>query len=552
MRTYPQPARGWAGRIGALAGLALVVVCVQPGHAQARKYLVEVGAAGAYQSFDANTQLDGAAGGLGRLGVWLPLNFSVEVEGGFASPSSKSGSQSVSVKQFAASALYNIPLGSRNSFYLKAGAGTTKYGSDCPAVGRAGDPICGSSGTLQGGAGVRVGVTPTIFVRGEGLYAHYKSKDRANIAGTSLSNFGVNLGLSVMLGSKPILDADGDGVLDNKDRCPDTPAGASVDARGCPSDSDGDGVPDGIDRCPTTVAGAAVDARGCSQDTDGDNIPDGLDRCPDTPAGVLVDARGCPKDSDGDGIPDGLDRCSDTPRGATVDALGCPGDEDGDGVLDGLDRCPRTPVGASVDAMGCAAGQKPNQPQPSGAQPPPQPNPAPAPAPNAPAPRPARPSNAAKPPPAAQRAAADTTRPAVDTTGRPIQRPNVTVPRNAAQPGGLSAGIIPDVAFAPGTARLQTSSYVALDSVADMLRANPALRVEIGAHVENSGSSNDDIRITTLQAEAVRDYLVVKGASYQQIVARGYGSSVPLTTDNTPRGKLANRRVEIRPVEAGP
>jgi outer membrane protein OmpA-like peptidoglycan-associated protein len=50
----------------------------------------------------------------------------------------------------------------------------------------------------------------------------------------------------------------------------------------------------------------------------------------------------------------------------------------------------------------------------------------------------------------------------------------------------------------------------------------------------------------------VRDYLVVKGASYQQIVARGYGSSVPLSGDTTPRGLAANRRVEIRPASAGP
>jgi outer membrane protein OmpA-like peptidoglycan-associated protein len=538
MRTYPQPARGWAGRVGALAGLALAVACAQTGAAQARKYLVELGAAGAYQSYDSNTQLDGAAGGLGRLGLWLPLNFSVEVEGGFASPGSKSGSSSVSVKSFDGSLLYNIPIGLKNSFYLKAGVGNTKYGSDCPAVASPGDPICGSTSTLQGGAGLRVGLTPTIFARGEGVYGHYKSKDRPNVAGVSLSNFGVNLGLSLMLGSKPIPDTDGDGVLDNKDRCPDTPTGASVDARGCPSDSDGDGVPDGVDRCPTTVAGAAVDSRGCSQDTDGDNIPDGLDRCPDTPPGVLVDARGCPKDSDNDGIPDGLDRCSDTPRGATVDALGCPGDEDGDGVLDGLDRCPRTPVGVTVDANGCGTGQKPNQPQPSGAQPSPAPTPA------APRPAPSR-ANAAQPPPGQ--------RPAVDTTGRPIQRPNATVPRAAAQPGGgVSPGILAGVTFAPGTARLESSSYVVLDSVADMLRAKPELRVEIGAHVEKSGSPSDDTGITTLQAEAVRDYLVVKGAGYQQIVARGYGSSVPLTTDTTPRGQTANRRVEIHPVAAGP
>jgi OOP family OmpA-OmpF porin len=128
----------------------------------------------------------------------------------------------------------------------------------------------------------------------------------------------------------------------------------------------------------------------------------------------------------------------------------------------------------------------------------------------------------------------------------------VTVPRAAAQPQAIASGVISGVAFVPGTARLQTSSYVALDSIADILRASPDLRIEIGAHVENSGSPSDDVRITTLQAEAVRDYLVVQGASYQQIVARGYGSSVPLTGDTTPRGRAANRRVEVRPATAGP
>jgi outer membrane protein OmpA-like peptidoglycan-associated protein len=547
MRTYPRPPRAWAGGVQLLAGLALVAVCARPSPAQQRKYLVEVSAAGAYQSFDSKTLLDGAPGGVGRVGLWLPLNFSVEVEGNFSSPNSKSGDQSVSVKSFGASALYNVLIGANNSFYLKLGGGKTKYGGDCPPVASPDNPICGSSGTLMGGAGFRLGLSPTIMARAEGLFGHNKSKSSAATSGVSLSNFGVSLGVSLMLGSKPILDSDSDGVLDNKDRCPDTPAGATVDPHGCPSDSDGDGVPDGIDRCPTTVAGATVDARGCSQDSDGDNIPDGLDRCPDTPSGVLVDARGCPKDSDGDGIPDGLDRCSDTPRGATVDALGCPGDEDGDGVLDGLDRCPRTPVGAAVDASGCAKGQTPNRPTPSGAQTVPPPAAAPPPA----SPTPARGGAAAGA--SASRAPPTQTgqRPAVDTTGRPIKQPNATVPRAAAGMAAITASVIPDLTFDPGTARLQSSSYVALDSIADMLSASPDVRVEIGAHTDRSGSPNDDLRITTLQAEAVRDYLVVKGVSYQQIVARGYGSSVPLTEDTTPRGRAANRRVEIRPA-SGP
>jgi hypothetical protein len=66
-----------------------LAACARPGAAQQRKYLVELGAAGAYQSFDAVTDLGGAAGGVGRVGVWLPLNFSLEVEGGITSPKTK-------------------------------------------------------------------------------------------------------------------------------------------------------------------------------------------------------------------------------------------------------------------------------------------------------------------------------------------------------------------------------------------------------------------------------------------------------------------------------
>jgi len=89
-------------------------------------------------------------------------------------------------------------------------------------------------------------------------------------------------------------------------------------------DSDGDGVPDDIDQCPGTPAGAPVDDKGCPLYSDGDGVPDYLDKCPGTPSGVKVDADGCPIDSDGDGVPDYLDKCPGTPAGTTVNADGCP------------------------------------------------------------------------------------------------------------------------------------------------------------------------------------------------------------------------------------
>ena len=48
---------------------------------------------------------------------------------------------------------------------------------------------------------------------------------------------------------KPVFDdEDGDGIVDQLDRCPGTPAGVKVDSHGCPLDTDGDGVPDYKDK----------------------------------------------------------------------------------------------------------------------------------------------------------------------------------------------------------------------------------------------------------------------------------------------------------------
>lgn len=107
--------------------------------------------------------------------------------------------------------------------------------------------------------------------------------------------------------------------------------------------------------CWTTVGGMKQPMTECGDmtDDDGDGVPNDRDKCPDTPKGVKVDADGCPLDSDGDGVPDYMDKCPGTPSGVRVDADGCPLDSDGDGVPDYRDKCPGTPAGAKVDSDGC-------------------------------------------------------------------------------------------------------------------------------------------------------------------------------------------------------
>ena len=128
-------------------------------------------------------------------------------------------------------------------------------------------------------------------------------------------------------------DSDGDGVADEDDQCPDTPAGATVDATGCeettPTDSDGDGVADEDDQCPDTPAGATVDATGCEDttpsDSDGDGVADEDDQCPDTPVGATVDATGCvPVDNTWSNVPPVVSAVIISPNLPTADeALTC-------------------------------------------------------------------------------------------------------------------------------------------------------------------------------------------------------------------------------------
>jgi outer membrane protein OmpA-like peptidoglycan-associated protein len=200
------------------------------------------------------------------------------------------------------------------------------------------------------GIGQRFCVGNGNFVRWEVLGENSISDD--GIEGKDMTNYKGLLGYTWGLGGQPP-DADGDGVKNCYDECPNTPKGCKVNEQGCPTDSDGDGVCDGIDQCPNTPQGWPVDAVGCPIDTDGDGVPDGGDACPGTPKGATVDAKGCPADGDGDGVLNGLDRCPDTPKGCLVDTYGCSLDEDKDGVCDGIDQCPRTPPGVKVDAKGC-------------------------------------------------------------------------------------------------------------------------------------------------------------------------------------------------------
>lgn len=150
--------------------------------------------------------------------------------------------------------------------YVSIGAGHAEFGSGPASIQSAGTNH--DETRVNVGAGFRYNVTDVISIRG----------DLREFHGIDESTFDtqVSLGLSLAFNRTssapdpepapqpaPPADSDGDGVPDNRDQCPNTPAGAQVDNRGCELDSDNDGVVDSQDQCPDTPAGAEVDDTGC-------------------------------------------------------------------------------------------------------------------------------------------------------------------------------------------------------------------------------------------------------------------------------------------------
>jgi outer membrane beta-barrel protein len=268
------------------------------------------------------------------------------------SPAGLNPSTEAEFTHFAADLNLNLIPSSAIHPYLLGGYSSHKIDIDSAGTG-----IDETYGGFNVGGGLKLHFSPRVALRLEARDMIFTFKDEEEELGApnqSQHNIAYTGGLQLTLGGTDTsVDTDGDGVSDNKDECPNTPAGCLVDSRGCPLDADGDGVCDGIDTCPNTPAGVTVNAQGCPQDSDGDGVPDGPDQCPNTPAGCTVDANGCPVDSDRDGVCDGLDQCANTTAGCAVDANGCPQDTDGDGVCDGVDKCPNTPTGARVDVDGC-------------------------------------------------------------------------------------------------------------------------------------------------------------------------------------------------------
>ena len=88
--------------------------------------------------------------------------------------------------------------------------------------------------------------------------------------------------------------------------------------------------------------------------------------------------------------------------------------------------------------------------------------------------------------------------------------------------------------------------YPKIKKVADILRANPNLKIEIDGYTDNVGDKNYNLKLSLKRAEAVKKVLVdTYHINPNRIIVKGFGEKYPLVPNTTPTNRALNRRVEI-------
>jgi type IX secretion system PorP/SprF family membrane protein len=310
-------------------------------------------------------------------------------------------------------------------------------------------------------------------------------------------------------------DRDGDGVLDNVDKCPDI--AGSVRLEGCPennsNDRDGDGIVNEKDKCPD-VAGV-FRLEGCpenspiqpmAEDSDGDGVFDDIDLCPTIPG--FPQYQGC-NDYDKDGVYDNIDACPKIYGEAAN--YGCPLnnknlDSDGDGVLDRDDKC--VYLKGKPELNGCPDSDEDGI------------------------------SDILDDCPFLKGPAAN--------SGCPVKNIQNNTSRSSTTPTNTAAEIsIEIVEFDVDKDFIRPQHIEMLNRVANIMLQNPSYNILLVGHTDAAGSATYNYQLGQRRSMVIRDYLIRQGVSPNRFQIMSYGEASPKYSNSDENGRQRNRRTEI-------
>jgi OOP family OmpA-OmpF porin len=111
--------------------------------------------------------------------------------------------------------------------------------------------------------------------------------------------------------------------------------------------------------------------------------------------------------------------------------------------------------------------------------------------------------------------------------------------------GKSSTLILKNILFETNDANLLPISYSELDIMVEYLNRNPRATLEIAGHTDNSGNEKQNRLLSENRARSVFKYFLLKSIDESRVNYKGYGSSKPIVSNETPEGRKTNRRVEF-------
>ena len=106
-----------------------------------------------------------------------------------------------------------------------------------------------------------------------------------------------------------------------------------------------------------------------------------------------------------------------------------------------------------------------------------------------------------------------------------------------------------DLQFEFNSSALTEDSNSGILILADFLKRNPELKVELAGHTDDIGNEKYNLQLSAERANVVREALIATGIEASRLTANGYGSSKPLWPNDSEEHRALNRRTEMIIIE---
>ncbi len=117
------------------------------------------------------------------------------------------------------------------------------------------------------------------------------------------------------------------------------------------------------------------------------------------------------------------------------------------------------------------------------------------------------------------------------------------VPLQPKKAGGTV--VLKNVFFKTNKFDLLSQSQAELNKLSKFLKDNAMMKIELGGHTDDVGDIAKNQILSENRAKEVLDYLVKNGIEESRLEFKGYGSSKPIATNDTPEGRQQNRRTDF-------